>query len=163
DMKSAQTARRKPPEVDGATRELRIALGKRLHELRSRAGLSLRDAAAISGLSSTFISLVERGKTEIGLSRLISLADAYGATIPDLLAEMHSRDAVTFIAAANAFRAPRSSGEPLTTYLSSPSWGLQPFRIELDAGARLDPVSHGGQEFVYCVDGNVVMTIDGER
>jgi HTH-type transcriptional repressor of puuD len=162
-MKPAQTAGRKPPEVDGATRELRIALGQRLHDLRRRSGLSLRDAAAVSGLSSTFISLVERGKTEIGLSRLISLADAYGATIPDLLSEIHSPDSVEFVPAGKGFRAPRSPGEPLTTYLSSPSWRLQPFRIELDPGARLDPVSHAGEEFVYCVDGNLVMTIDGER
>jgi transcriptional regulator with XRE-family HTH domain len=154
---------RKLPEVDDVTAELRNALGRRLLDLRGQAELSLRDAAATSGLSPTFISLVERGMTEIGLSRLISLADAYGATIPDLLSEIHSPDTVELVPADKGFRAPRSSGEPLTTYLSSPSWRLQPFRIELHAGARMEPVSHAGEEFVHCVEGNVVMVIDDER
>ncbi|MGH2857027.1 MAG: helix-turn-helix domain-containing protein, partial [Solirubrobacteraceae bacterium] len=83
---------------DAAT-PLREALGAHLLELRRRDGKSLREAGALAGLSPQFISMVERGRTEIGLGRLIRLADAYDANIADLLAEINGRE-VEFVPAA---------------------------------------------------------------
>jgi len=140
---------------------LRQALGAHLLELRRRNGKSLREAAGLAGLSPQFISMVERGQTEIGLSRLIRLVDAYDANIADLLAEINGRD-VEFVPAANAFTAPRSKNDPKVTYLTSPSWELQPFRIEIAPGAKLEGLSHGGEEFIHCIEGGTItMTING--
>jgi len=140
---------------------LRQALGAHLLALRRRQGRSLREAGALAGLSPQFISMVERGQTEIGLSRLIRLADAYDANIADLLAEINGRD-VEFVPAANALTAPRIDGDPTVTYLTSPSWKLQPFRIEIAPGSRLEGLSHAGEEFIHCIEGGTItMTING--
>jgi quercetin dioxygenase-like cupin family protein len=139
---------------------MRAALGQRLLELRRRSGKSLREAAKLAGLSPAFVSLVERGQTEIGLSRLIRLADAYDANIADLLAEIHGRE-VEYVPAAEALTAPRSDGDPKVTYLTSPSWQIQPFRIEIEPGAALESLAHAGEEFIHCVAGQVEMTIGG--
>lgn len=150
------------PQGDGDGAEpLRQALGAHLLELRRRNGKSLREAAALAGLSPQFISMVERGQTEIGLGRLIRLADAYDANIADLLAEINGRD-VEFVPAASAFTAPRTRNDPKVTYLTSPSWQLQPFRIEIAPGARLEGLSHAGEEFIHCIEGGTItMTING--
>lgn len=141
---------------------IRLALGTHLKELRHRSGKSLRDAAALAELSPQFISLVERGKTEIGLSRLIRLADAYDANIADLLTDIHSPE-VEFVAAAQAFTAPRSEGDPKLAYLTSPSWRIQPFRIEIEPGTKLDSLSHAGEEFIHCIAGTITMTVNSRK
>jgi len=147
---------------DDPGRAMRVALGARLRDLRRQSGKSLREAAAHAGLSATFVSLVERGQTEIALSRLIRLADAYDANVADLLAAIHGSD-VEFVPAAEAFPAPRGEGDPTLIYLASPSWKLQPFRIEVDAGGTLDALSHAGEEFVHCIHGALTMTVDGQE
>jgi quercetin dioxygenase-like cupin family protein len=139
---------------------MRLALGAHLHALRLQSGKSLREAARLASLSPQFISLVERGQTEIGLSRLIRLADAYDSNIADLLAEINGRD-VEFVAAADAFTAPRSKGDPTVVYLTSPSWQLQPFRIEIEPAAKLEGLAHAGEEFIHCITGTITMTING--
>jgi quercetin dioxygenase-like cupin family protein len=139
---------------------MRRALGAHLRVLRVQSGKSLREAARLASLSPQFISLVERGQTEIGLSRLIRLADAYDSNIADLLAEINGRD-VEFVAADDAFTAPRSKGDPKVVYLTSPSWQLQPFRIEVEPAAKLEGLSHAGEEFIHCISGTITMTING--
>lgn len=141
---------------------MREALGAHLKELRRRSGKSLRDAAALASLSPQFISLVERGQTEIGLSRLIRLTDAYDANIADLLSEIHGPE-VEFVRASDAFTAPRSESDPTVTYLTSASWQLQPFRIEIEPGSSLGSLSHAGEEFIHCVAGKITMTIGGNE
>jgi quercetin dioxygenase-like cupin family protein len=147
--------------VDDDTHQMRKALGAHLAELRRRSGQSLRDAATLAALSPQFISLVERGQTEIGLSRLIRLADAYDANIADLLSEIHGPE-VEFVGASAAFTAPRSKSDPKVVYLTSPSWQLQPFRIEIEPGSALDSLAHAGEEFIHCIAGTITMTV-GDR
>lgn len=146
--------------ADESAEAMRAALGERLLELRRRSGKTLREAAKPAGLSPAFVSLVERGQTEIGLSRLIRLADAYDANIADLLAEIHGRE-VEYVPAADTLTPPRSEGDPKVTYLTSPSWQIQPFRIEIEPGAALESLAHAGEEFIHCVAGEVEMTIAG--
>lgn len=145
---------------DDPTANMRSALGAHLLELRQHSGKSLREAAGLAGLSPAFVSLVERGQTEIGLSRLIRLADAYDANIADLLAEIHGPD-VEYVSASEALTPPRAPGDPKVVYLTSPSWQLQPFRIEIEPGASLNSLSHAGEEFIHCVAGEVEMTVTG--
>ncbi len=155
-----------PGDGDGASDSdplpMREALGAHLRELRRRSSKSLREAASVSELSPQFISLVERGQTEIGLSRLIRLADAYDSNIADLLAEIHGPE-VEFVRAGDAFTAPRSKSDPKVVYLVSPSWQLQPFRIEIKPGARLDSLAHAGEEFIHCIAGAITMTVNGQE
>lgn len=149
-----QTHERDEPSV------LRETLGLRLRDLRQQSGKSLREVAILADLSPQFISLVERGQSEIGLSRLIRLTDAYDANIADLLTDIQGPE-VEFVRAADAFTAPRSSGEPTVTYLTSRSWQLQPFRIVIEPGAVLDSLAHAGDEFIHCIQGVIAMTVAG--
>ncbi|MFF1878374.1 helix-turn-helix domain-containing protein [Leifsonia sp. NPDC058230] len=53
-----------------------VAVGSRLRDIRREAKLSLRDLATESGLSPSFLSLVERGECSLSLTSLFSIAHA---------------------------------------------------------------------------------------
>lgn len=60
-------------------------LGDRLRCARIEADLSLADLAAATGLSSSFLSLVEKGKSDISLGRFVRLVDGLGITLTQLM------------------------------------------------------------------------------
>jgi transcriptional regulator with XRE-family HTH domain len=59
--------------------------GARLRAIRGERGLSLSAVAEGTGISSSFLSLVETGKNDITFGRLRRLIDFYGVTLADLL------------------------------------------------------------------------------
>jgi predicted transcriptional regulator len=52
-------------------------LGRRLRAFRATRGLSLANLAKKTGISSSFLSLVEQGKSDITITRLLRLAKFY--------------------------------------------------------------------------------------
>ncbi len=58
--------------------------GSHLRDLRRSCGYTLREAAERSGLSTSFISSLERGVTGASLAALRRLVEAYGRTVGDL-------------------------------------------------------------------------------
>jgi transcriptional regulator with XRE-family HTH domain len=60
-------------------------LGRRLRARRHGEGLTLQDVAARTGISASFLSLVERGLCDIGFQRLCRLAEAYEVSVARLV------------------------------------------------------------------------------
>jgi transcriptional regulator with XRE-family HTH domain len=60
-------------------------LGKRLKTLRVSRGLSLKDVAARTGVSASFLSMVETGRNEMSVGRLMTMADFYEVGLSDLV------------------------------------------------------------------------------
>ena len=61
------------------------ALGRRLKALRVSRGLSLKEVGAETGVSSSFISMVETGRNDLSVGRLVMLADFYGVGLDQIL------------------------------------------------------------------------------
>lgn len=64
------------------------ALGRRLKALRVSRGLSLKEVGAETGVSSSFISMVETGRNDLSVGRLLLLADFYGVGLDDVVADL---------------------------------------------------------------------------
>jgi transcriptional regulator with XRE-family HTH domain len=62
-------------------------LGRRLRAFRATRGLSLAKLAQRTGISSSFLSLVEQGKSDITITRLLRLAQFYEVGLGDLISE----------------------------------------------------------------------------
>jgi transcriptional regulator with XRE-family HTH domain len=139
---------------------MRHLIGSRLRELRESKGLSLREAASRAGLSRTFVAVVERGESEIAVSRLIRLADIYGAGVSDLLESVRNTQA-EFVRKSETHVFPTGMDSVDIRYMASPSWEVQPFRVQLEPGARFEDLRHPGDEFIHCLEGNPTMVIDG--
>ena len=60
-------------------------IGPRLRRLRIDRGLSLAAAAELAGISASFLSLVERGQSDLSLGRFVRLLEVYGASMTDVV------------------------------------------------------------------------------
>jgi transcriptional regulator with XRE-family HTH domain len=140
--------------------QARRVIGQRLRSLRQERALSQLEAAERAGLSRSFISMVESGSAEIALSRLIRLADVYGVLITELLVDIHDPQ-VELTTRREQYCFPAGAPGVDLRYLASPSWPMQPFRIVLQPGAHLDSLSHAGEEFIHCQQGQAVLKVSG--
>ena len=72
---------------DDRTTRPQPTLGRRLKALRLSRSLSLKELSASTGLSSSFLSMVETGQNEMTVGRLVALADFYEVGLTDLIPE----------------------------------------------------------------------------
>jgi transcriptional regulator with XRE-family HTH domain len=62
-------------------------LGRKLRALRRERGLTLNDLERETGISRSFLGLVEQGRSDISISRLLTLSRTYGITVDELATE----------------------------------------------------------------------------
>lgn len=135
-------------------------VGQHIRVLREKQGLSLRALSERSGLSINAISLIERGANSPTVSSLHQLATALGVPISSLFADPREQTVVATTAAVRL----RSQANGIT--MESLGIGLrdqqiEPFLIILEPGAGNigQPVSHPGEEFVYCLEGEISYSV----
>src|ERR1700744_3881757 len=66
------------------SRDTNIAVAQNILSLRIRAGWSLRDAARRLGISTSALSKIETGVTDVNLSRLEQIAHIFGVELVQL-------------------------------------------------------------------------------
>src|SRR5947199_6002774 len=72
-------------EIAETTANTLAAIGVRIRELRQARGLTLQELADVSGVSTSMLSLVERGRASPSIGSLIVIASALGVAMSDLL------------------------------------------------------------------------------
>lgn len=124
-------------------------MGAKLKEFRLQSGLSIASAAATVGVTSSFISMVENGKSGISLQKVHALLALYGKTLSDLTAASSSESRIINLSSApEALSEPgvkvfawRRLEIPITsagfTFISSPAHGsnMTSRRLGVCAGA----------------------------
>jgi transcriptional regulator with XRE-family HTH domain len=138
-----------------------INIGCRLQELRTMQGLSLRSLAEISGLNFNTLSLIENEKTSPNVSTLQQLAAALQVPITAFFETSPFYKDVVFQKFGQRPRALFPHGE-----LEDLGGGLAlgeatPLLLTSDPNANSGPnaIVHTGQEFVYCLEGNMVYRV----
>ncbi len=133
-----------------AVNEERRLLGERLRMLRVRRRLGLADVALGTGLSRSFIAMLEAGDSDVSVSRLLRIADFYGVWISDLVGSVGP--SVEIVPAADAKRLPVDEGGSVLLLSKQLVRNLQPFLVRLEPGAAIEgALSHSGEEFIHCV------------
>lgn len=142
-----------------------IDVGYRLRELRTSVGLSMRKLARMSGLSANALSMIERGKTSPSVSTLYKLATAMGIPITTFFRAEPTLTDVVFSKADSRTRVSFSRG--LWEGLGGEKFTgrVEPFMLTLESGASSGPfgIEHTGQEFVFCLRGQVNYKIENEQ
>jgi transcriptional regulator with XRE-family HTH domain len=151
----------------------RLELGTRLRSLRTERGLSLSQLEAATSISSSFLSLVESGKSDITISRLLRLSDFFDVDLGELVEGGRvDRRAIEVIREGEG-SVLASSGEGVTVhFLGHSRWQLSPRIGEYEPGGTID-VSEGEQAareifhhhelFIYVVTGNFEISAVGEE
>jgi len=139
-----------------------VLVGRRLRNLRTRHGFSLRALAVRSGLNVNTLSLVENGKSSASVSTLHQLALALDVPISAFFESEPTAQRVVFTQADQ--RPQTAFGSTLMQNLGKDLAGsaVQPFVVTLKRGMGSGDqmIVHTGHEFVYCLSGSIRYQID---
>lgn len=140
-----------------------IKIGERIKIHRKQRGWALRALAQKSGLSANAISLIEREENSPTVSSLRRLALAFNVPISEFFQEDHNKTCA-YVKNGQGIRIQNKDAE-----LESLGFGLQiqhlePFRMTIDPHTETfcDAITHPGQEFVYCLGGQVEYNVEGK-
>jgi DNA-binding transcriptional MerR regulator len=144
-------SRTKPPQVP---------LGARLRRLRKDRGLTLEEVAANSGLSTSFLSALERGSSGTTVATLRRLLSLYGTTL-DALMRAGVRAPVGRVTRAGK-REPiteRFNGVIIEQLTNGPTqMEAQLFSVEPGGGSQ-GAYRHEGEEFIYVLEGQLELRL----
>jgi len=149
----------------GSQMPAEVLVGRRVRELRTRRGFSLRALADRSGLNVNTLSLVENGKSSPSVSTLQQMALALEVPISAFFESEPIQKRVVFTPAAQ--RPLAVFGRTIMQNLGKDLAGsrVQPFVVTLkpgmNSGERL--IAHTGYEFVYCLNGCIFYQIEHDE
>jgi transcriptional regulator with XRE-family HTH domain len=140
------------------------SLGNKLRGIRNERGLSQRELAQRSGVSTNAISLIERDENSPSVATLQSLATALNIRMSYFFDEAQPSSVLHVRTGARP--AITSGGvriEALGGKLSQQE--MEPFLVSLEphTGSGERQVVHTGHEFVYCLKGTVDYIIEGSH
>jgi transcriptional regulator with XRE-family HTH domain len=142
-----------------------ISVGKRLREIRTLRGLSMRSLAEMSGLNINTLSLIENEHTSPSVSTLQQLAQSLHVNITEFFeVEAQSKKIVY----------QKQGKRPCISFAHNtiedlaagmPRFGAEPILVTLhpNASSGKNPIVHTGREFVFCLEGHIAYTVDDEK
>lgn len=150
----------------------REELGTRLRGLRTERGLSLSQLEQATHISSSFLSLVESGKSDITISRLLRLADFFDVDLGELVEGSRVDRRPLEVIREHDGSAVTSAAEGVTIrFLGHSRWQLSPRVGEYEPGGTID-VGEGEQAarelfqhelFMYVVSGTFEITVSDQE
>jgi transcriptional regulator with XRE-family HTH domain len=128
--------------------------------LRKKRGLSLAEVARETGISTSFLSMVENGRSDITTGRLIKLARYYGLSIADLVDGPARPEEM--VVRRGAERQVRSATEKIVYRLLAPnSRVMMPFiALFEEGGGETELVRHEGEEFLHVLEGKLALDLN---
>jgi transcriptional regulator with XRE-family HTH domain len=136
-------------------------VGDVIRRLRQQRGLSLRDLAAQSGLSQSFLGAVERGRSDIAVGRLAQIAAVLGHDVASLLGYSLRQTTPVLVQPEEHVTVERGEGTELRAF-RIPGTNLEFMVATFGPRARFaDAVTHAGLDVMYVAEGALVLVVDG--
>jgi transcriptional regulator with XRE-family HTH domain len=139
-----------------------MIVGLKIRELRNQREFSLRTLADRSGLNINTLSLIENGKSSPSVGTLQQLAKALDVPITAFFESEPVSKRVVFTGHNHRPEATFSHAHMQNLGKDLANNAVQPFVVTLESGAGSGErmIVHTGHEFVYCLSGKVLYTID---
>ncbi len=164
-MKPEETALRQNPHAVKEQREknLEVAIGRQVRELRKRQRLTGADLAAQTGLSVGMLSKIENGVISPSLNTISALAHALKVPLVQLFSGYEEERGCMHVKAGDGVEIEREGTRAghqysLLGHIGSNNSGVvvEPYLIELtDASDRFPAFQHEGIELLYMLEGRV--------
>ena len=152
------------PFVDILEKE-KLSVGQRLREIRISRRLSMKSLAQMSGLNINTLSLIENERSSPSVSTLQQLAQSLRVPITRFFETDHGSRKL--VHQKQGKRSPVTFQHSIMEDLAPgmPRFGAEPILVTLEPGADSGrkQIVHTGREFVYCLDGHIVYTVDNEK
>jgi len=139
-----------------------INVGRELRSLCAKRGLSIRALAEKSGLAVNTLSLIQNNKTSPSVSTLQQLASALQVPITSFFENGSPKSRVAYIKANQRLGAAFAHGTLEDLGGGLPDSTVEPFVVTMkpNANSGTHPIVHTGHEFVFCLEGRIVYTIE---
>ncbi len=146
------------------TTDKEINVGSRLRALRASRGLSIKALAEQSGLNVNTLSLIENGRTSPSVSTLQQLAVSLRVPVTEFFETDHGDRKIVLHKADSRPKVSFSHGTMEDLGAGMSRFGAEPLIVTLepDADSGKTPIVHTGREFVFCLEGRIAYTVDGE-
>lgn len=134
-------------------------IGHKLKMFRQKQELSLQEAAERAGFTASFLSMVENGRSGIGLGNLQKILDIYGCRLADLSEEPIQNSRVLRLDQCEPLG---YSEEGISSYVlvndpkNSP---IFPVHFRVEPGMSIGPISHDGEEMGFVIEGTFELLI----
>lgn len=150
--------RRSPPlDHDAAV------LGRRLRQLRTERGLSLSKVAEITAISTSFLSLVETGRSDISVGRLVRLMALYEVSLIDLLGGETKRHTIVVHAGERHLLSSREEDMDFFLLAHGEEHAMLPILVRIGpSGGVTERLSHDTEVFVHVIEGVLGIEIDAD-
>jgi transcriptional regulator with XRE-family HTH domain len=141
---------------------LEVNVGHGLRKLRSERNLSIRALAEKSGLAVNTLSLIENGRTSPSCSTLQQIATALGVPITAFFETELPQNTVVHVRACQRSHAAFTHGTLEDLGVGLRNRVVEPFIVTLEpnAGSGATSIVHTGHEFVYCLQGRIIYTVE---
>lgn len=139
-----------------------VNVGRCLRKLREECDISIRALAEKSGLAVNTLSLIENGKTSPSVSTLQQIAAALGVPITAFFETDLPQSSVIHVRACQRSHAAFTHGTLDDLGVGLKSRAVEPFVVTLEpnTGSGANSIVHTGHEFVYCLHGRIVYTVE---
>jgi len=143
---------------------LEVAIGHEVRAFRKKLGITVADLAAATNISLGMLSKIENGITSPSLTTLRSLSRALGTPLTSFFRRFEEERNAVFVKAGQGVDVERRgtrAGHQYTLlgHVGSNSAGVmvEPYLITLSEASDVFPTfQHGGMEFLYMLEGEVV-------
>ncbi len=131
--------------------------------LRRKHGMSLDELASVCGLSASFISAVERGKSDISVGRLSRIAAAFDMDAASLLTYLSQASPPQFLSSDERIAVDRGDGIDYRR-LRLPGVDFELITVTFEPRAAFrDAMTHAGIDILYVPVGSIVLVYDGDE
>lgn len=145
-------------------------LGRKLRQLRLRKKIALVDLGKHTGLSPSMLSQLENGKMIPTLPTLARIAMVFDVGLEHFFGDKHGQKLFSVVTAKDRMRFPERSDIPNPSYFfeclafSTQGKGLQAYLAEFPkrAAGEVSEHFHEGAEFLYVLEGSLVIHFQGE-
>jgi transcriptional regulator with XRE-family HTH domain len=141
-------------------------LGESLKVLRMSKDMTVEESARRANISTSFLSLIERGQRLPDAVVLKDLLGAYNTSLAWFFCEVERRGREKVVyGSADSILMGGKRGKRFAVELLFPmkeGWQIELVKITLRAGGKLfNEFAHEGQECGYVMTGEIVLTLDG--
>ena len=135
------------------------SIGFRLKRLRSSKGMTAKEVAEKMGVSPSYISMLENGKSNYSLKTLMKLMSIYGETLSDFLKSSKSTGRVHHLSDMEQLSEDESKMDYRTIRAEGDPNVFRPSYIHLAPGGTTGFAQHVGTECIIAVEGSIVVSL----
>ncbi len=139
-----------------------VKIGERIKGLREDKHMSLRVLSKKSGISANALSLIERSRTSPTVSTLIAIAGAFNVSVHEFFSDGdNGKDRYVLYRAASSGHG--TASEAMASNLKNQNLNPLFLRLGPNEKFRRDLCFHPGDEFIYCLSGEIECEIDHDK